>query len=345
MLKASWHKHELLFKFDAKTSRGSMKTHTAYFIKLWESENPGIFGLGEASPLKGLSTDHRPDFEKYLTKFTENLHEWDENEFSQFPSIRFGLETAILDLKNGGTQKFFDTGFYFGKQSIPINGLVWMADKATMQNQIKEKIAAGFTTIKLKVGAIAFADELALLKYIRKEFTEKDITIRLDANGAFSVQEALEKLKRLSEFGVHSIEQPIKQGQIAQMAEICASSPLPIALDEELIGIYHHQDKNHLLETIKPPYIILKPTLLGGLKASKEWIEICNSMGIGWWMTSALESNIGLNAICQFTSTFQNALPQGLGTGSLYHNNIMSPLTVKNGFIFYNTNQKFKIDF
>ncbi|MFN0050063.1 MAG: o-succinylbenzoate synthase [Cytophagales bacterium] len=340
MLKASWHKHILNLNFDARTSRGSLHSHSVYFIKLWHTESPEIVGVGEAAPLKDLSIDDRPDFEFYLNQFTSNLDFWNDEHLSAFPSIRFALETAILDLQNGGKKMIYDTAFYRGESTISINGLVWMADKATMQKQIKAKIDAGFTTIKLKIGAIDFNDELDLLKSIRNNFSASEITIRVDANGAFSSTEAIEKLKMLSEYSLHSIEQPIKQGQVQEMAALCRQSPIPIALDEELIGIYYPEDKIQLLEAIQPPYIIIKPTLVGGLKAAKEWIEIAEKRNIEWWITSALESNIGLNAIAQFTSLFPNDLPQGLGTGSLYSNNIDSPLIVENGCLRYHGEQK-----
>ncbi len=338
MLKASWYKHMLHFKFDARTSRGHLATHNAYFIKLWDSENSTIVGIGEAAPLKDLSIDCRPDFEQFLNQFTSNLNVWDDNQLSAFPSIRFALETAIIDLKNGGKKIIYNNDFYKGIKAIPINGLVWMADKATMQQQIKDKIAAGFTTIKLKIGAIDFDDELDMLKTIRKQFAANEITIRVDANGAFDSKNALQKLRQLADHNLHSIEQPIKHGQIEEMADLCSKTPIPIALDEELIGIYFKEDKAQLLKTIKPQYIILKPTLIGGLKAAAEWINEAEKWNINWWITSALESNIGLNAIAQFTSTFRNPLPQGLGTGSLYHNNIHSPLEVNNGYLKYNKN-------
>jgi o-succinylbenzoate synthase len=333
MLKASWHKHILDFTFEAHTSRGRIDSHAAYFIKLWDSENHEVVGVGEASPLKDLSIDYRPDFEFYLDQFTSNLNVWDDNKLSQFPSIRFGLETAILDLQKGGKKLFYDNDFFHGSRLLPINGLIWMADKLVMKSQIKSKIEAGFTTIKLKIGALNFEDELELIQEIRKQFSSSEITIRVDANGAFSTKDALKKLDSLSKFDLHSIEQPIKQGNVEEMAKLCSQSSLAIALDEELIGIYFKEDKTRLLEVIKPQYIIVKPTLLGGLKASKEWIGEAEKLNIGWWITSALESNIGLNAIAQFASTFANSIPQGLGTGSLYYNNIRSPLVVEKGFL------------
>lgn len=340
MLKASWHKHILSFKFEAKTSRGILQNHDTYYIKLWDTDQPDIVGIGEAAPLNGLSIDYRADFETYLDQFTSNLEIWDDNLFSQFPSIRFGLETAIIDMKNGGKKILFDNDFSKGNSSIKINGLVWMADKVTMKKRIRANIEKGYTTLKLKIGAIEFEEELELLDSIRKEFTQKEIAIRLDANGAFKPKDAVAKLEQLANYTIDSIEQPIKQGQIEEMARLCEQTPIPIALDEELIGIYFKEDKTKLLTTINPQFIILKPTLVGGLKASKEWISEAEKLKIGWWFTSALESNIGLNAISQYASNFKNPLPQGLGTGNLYFNNISSPLCIENGHLKYNIAQK-----
>jgi O-succinylbenzoate synthase len=339
LYKSSFYKNILRFKSDAETSRGILKEHTSYLLKVWDSSNPELAGIGEAAPLKGLSLDDRDDFEHVITHITSEFDEFDDFILEDFPAIRFALETAMADLENGGKKIIFDTDFYSGKQQIPINGLVWMADKATMAKQIIEKIEAGFDTIKLKIGAIDFEDELDLLKSIRKEFSKKEITIRVDANGAFSKKEAFEKLKRISDYGIHSIEQPIKHGQKEAMAELCSKTPIPIALDEELIGKMSQEEKWELLYLIKPQYVIFKPTLLGGLSATEEWIMLAENLNIGWWITSALESNIGLNAITQFTSKYDVKTPQGLGTGSLYHNNINSPLTVEKGHIFYNPKQ------
>ena len=250
---------------------------------------------------------------------------------------------AFKSLNSDTEFTLFPSGFSSGLNTIPINGLIWMGNEAFMKKQIQEKIEAGFRCIKMKIGAIDFEAELNLLKSIRKEFSEVDIELRVDANGAFNPSEALEKLKRLSDFKLHSIEQPIKQGQIEEMAVLCKKTPLPIALDEELIGVFSMTDKQNLLETIKPQFIILKPTLVGGFKGSEEWIEQANSLNIGWWITSALESNIGLNAIAQWTYTLNSKLPQGLGTGSLYTNNFDSPLTIQNGALQYDVAKSWNV--
>jgi len=256
-------------------------------------------------------------------------------ELKEFPSIQFGLEQALISVKSKNRYELFLSKFTKGTGSIPINGLIWMGDKAFMQKQINEKLNQGFTTIKLKIGAIDFKTELDILKSIRDEYSSNEIELRVDANGAFQSNEALEKLKRLSDFDLHSIEQPIKAGQWHEMADLCIKTPLPIALDEELIGIFENSDKEILIQTIKPQYIILKPSLVGGFEGSLNWINIAKQHNASWWITSALESNIGLNAIAQFTYNLQTKLPQGLGTGSLFTNNIDSPLIVKNGALHY----------
>ncbi len=350
-LKVKWLKHTLKFKFEAGTSRGVYTEKDTFFLKIFDSENPSVFGLGEAAPLKGLSIDDLPNFEEILQELCDTFNnldlevfEWNINIIlsqlidDRFPSIKFGFETALLDVMNGGRRVIFDNDFSKSKKAININGLVWMGSKDFMTAQVNEKLAAGFDTIKMKVGAINFAEELEILSSIRQQFSAEQITLRVDANGAFSPEEAPEKLIQLTNYQIHSIEQPIKQQQPEAMAELCQNSPLPIALDEELIGVSDYVQKMQLLKKLKPTYIILKPTLLGGLQHCREWIEIASRLHIGWWMTSALESNIGLNAISQFTAEYKNPLPQGLGTGSLYHNNIASPLLVENGKLNYQAN-------
>lgn len=348
MLHASIQPYTLDFKFEAGTSRGVLTQKETYFLKIHHTENPDVVGIGEVNILKGLSIDDRPDLEQQLQNICNEFNKlelevfvWNLNLIinqcvdDAFPSIRFAFETALYDLMNGGKRIAFDSDFVQNQQPILINGLVWMDKVEKMLTQIDEKIASGYTTIKLKIGAIDFDQELALLAHIRHSFSAQQITIRVDANGAFSPEEAPEKLQKLAQFNIHSIEQPIKQGQIAQMAELCQKTPLPIALDEELIGISDYFKKFQLLKTIRPQFVILKPALLGGFQHCREWIEIANRLEIDWWITSALESNIGLNAIAQFTATFNNPLPQGLGTGQLYHNNIESPLLIENGTLIY----------
>ena len=336
-LKASFEKKIFQFKRPSGTSRGILTEKLAWFITIWNTENESIKGVGECSIIPGLSPDfsNEKTYENKIKEVVEEIEHYAKriDQLEAFPSIYFGIETALLDLNNGGKRLYFDTPFAQGRESIHINGLVWMGDPNFMKRQIDEKIRDGFTCIKLKIGAINFNEELAILDGIRELYSAKDITIRVDANGAFSPKEALKKLHDLSPFHIHSIEQPIAPNQHQLMRELCEKSPVPIALDEELIGVYEEKNKIKLLEKIQPQYIILKPSLHGGLKGSLEWIKLANERDIPWWITSALESNIGLDAIAQFTSTFNVSLPQGLGTGALYTNNIPSSLTVINGHI------------
>lgn len=339
MLKAEYKKYTLNFKTPAGTSRGVLNQKDSYILKLYDTNNKELFGLGECSPLIGLSIDNIENFENKLIDTCNLINKTgdipEELELNPYPSIEFGLETALLDLENGGIRKIANTDFFNKEKEIKINGLVWMNTKENMYEQIKDKINQGFKCIKIKIGAINFDDECYLLSEIRKNFTEKDIEIRVDANGAFTNEEALNKIEKLSIYKIHSIEQPIKQGQWSIMANLCKKSPVPIALDEELIGVSTESGKKLLLQIIKPQYIVLKPTLLGGFQLSQEWIEIAHEMNIDWWITSALESNIGLNAICQWASTFELKEFQGLGTGQLYENNFESPLIVEKGSIKY----------
>ena len=341
--------HLLKFRFEAGTSRGSFTKKETWFIKVWEKGNPDCIGWGEASPLKGLSIDYSTNYETELRTLLNTLSKLDfpeetegllhfiaANTPTEKPSVRFGLETALLDLLNGGKRIIFDTPFAQGKTRILINGLIWMGEKAFMQKQIDEKLKAGFNTIKLKIGAIDFDTELGLLESIREQYSANDITLRVDANGAFTETDVMGKMEQLAALEIHSIEQPIKPGQYELMKTLCAESPLDIALDEELIGVNTKEEKKALLERIHPQYIILKPALLGGILSCQEWIEIAESLNIGWWMTSMLEANIGLNAIAQFTAQYNLTLPQGLGTGQLYHNNIDSPLEIRKGELIYN---------
>lgn len=338
--------HLLQFKFDARTSRGAMASHQVYFLTLSDAAVPGIAGVGECAPLPGLSIDARPDLEQKLEELKRWINSKDatptmlqeylaNDALRDWPALRFGLETALLDLQNGGTKHIYANSFSRGEQGIPINGLIWMGDKAFMQEQIRLKLAEGYTCLKLKIGSLDFATELDILKQIREVASAGELTIRVDANGAFSPEDAFRKLERLARYGLHSIEQPIRQGQPEQMQQLCAYTPIPIALDEELIGIQDAKLQSELLDFIKPQYIILKPTLVGGMQASAAWIRMAEDRKIGWWMTSALESNIGLNAISQFTANYFVTIPQGLGTGQLYHNNIDSPLLIKTGCLWY----------
>ena len=343
-LQASFFKKVFKFNFKARTSRGLMKDKTSWFIKLWDSQASSVFGLGECGPLPGLSIDAGPDFESLLTgiisQFNEaRLQQPMFEEISKFvpqslPSVVFGFETAMLDLHHGGQRIIYKNNFGEG-QPIPINGLIWMGDMDFTMGQINTKIAEGFKCIKLKVGGLDFDRECDVLHYVRKRYFRENITIRVDANGAFKLDEALYKLEQLAKFNVHSIEQPIKPGQ-EEMEELCRKSQVPVAFDEELIGKHTQQEKIAMLQHLKPQFIVLKPTLHGGLKGCAEWITIAEKLGIGWWITSALESSVGLNAICQFTANYKTDLYQGLGTGMIYENNFESPLEVREGNIYYN---------
>ncbi|WP_186826830.1 o-succinylbenzoate synthase [Seonamhaeicola algicola] len=343
-MKASYQQYILNFKHASGTSRGILKTKETWFIILTSEEKKGI---GECGLFRGLSIDDRPDYEEKLKWVCNNIHlELPKllEALTEFPSIQFGLEMAFLSLQASDSFTLFPSKFTQNQASININGLIWMGSETFMKQQIEAKIKAGFTCIKMKIGAIDFDVECKLLKSIRTSFSANDIELRVDANGAFSPGEALEKLQILSNFNLHSIEQPIKQGQIEAMAQLCSVTPLPIALDEELIGVFSVTKKEALIQTIQPQYIILKPSLVGGFSGSDAWIHAAEKQNVGWWITSALESNIGLNAIAQYTFNKQSALPQGLGTGGLFTNNFSSPLQVKNGTLQYNKNTTWNLE-
>ncbi|MBE6257872.1 MAG: o-succinylbenzoate synthase [Prevotella sp.] len=327
----------LHFKQPAGTSRGVYTTRKMWLVSLSDGNRTGV---GECAPLPDLSCDALPD-ELYVSKlnvFCRDLCETGEIDVEalrDYPSMLFGLETALLNLRNGG--KLFDTAFSRGEEGIPINGLVWMGNYDEMLQRMEEKLEKGFRCVKLKIGAIDFEQELDLIKRIRDRFSFHEVELRLDANGAFKYEEALYKLELLSQYAIHSIEQPIRQGQWAYMAELCRESPLPIALDEELIGVNDPEMKTHMLNIIRPRYIILKPSLHGGMTGCREWIDAAREQGIGSWITSALESNIGLNAIAQFASIVygpQITMPQGLGTGQLFTDNIVMPLEIRGDMLF-----------
>jgi o-succinylbenzoate synthase len=338
-MKATFQKHILNFKQPSGTSRGILRTKETFFLFI---SNESSEGIGECGLFRGLSIDDRDDYVEKLQWLCENINSEKELlllQLTEFPSIQFGLEQALKSLESKDKFQLFPSNFTEGIDSIPINGLIWMGSDQFMHQQIKEKLESGFTTIKMKIGAIDFNTELSLLKSIRKEYNANEIELRVDANGAFDPKEALEKLKRLSEMELHSIEQPIKQGQWQEMARLCEETPLDIALDEELIGIFAVTKKEELLLTVNPQYIILKPSLIGGIGGSNEWINLSNSHNVAWWITSALESNVGLNAIAQFTYDLGVKIPQGLGTGGLFTNNFDSPLEIKKGELHYNKNK------
>lgn len=333
----SLQKHELKFKVPAKTSRNTFTTRNIFLITLNDIQT-GKQGIGEASPLSLLSLDDVPNYqlilEKKLDEFCQ-VGSLDQLSLEAYPSIRFGIETALLNMSADSEGVIFNSDFTARKKAIPVNGLVWMNDSPTMYKEAIEKIQAGFNVIKIKVGALDFDEECRLLEKIRKQFSAFKITLRVDANGAFDAEDALEKLNELKRFELHSIEQPIAAGQWDWMQKICAEGPVDIALDEELIGVNVFEQADKMIKHIKPSYLILKPNLIGGLSISDQWITFAHKHHVGWWATSALESNVGLNAIAQWVSTYQNPLHQGLGTGSLFSNNFSSRLKMEEGHMRY----------
>ena len=340
-MKVHYKKYELQFKRPAKTSRGEYRMRTVWFLFL---EEYGKTGLGECAPLPGLSSETPEQVEQLLNEICI-----DPCKFIQHPeltqnisSVHFALESALLDLRNGSRQILFPSVFTEGKAGILINGLIWMGETDFMLQQIQGKIIAGFRCIKLKIGSLDFEKELEVLDKIREKYDASQITLRVDANGAFHPDEALEKLHRLAPFDIHSIEQPIAAGQWNEMAAVCKKSPVPVALDEELIGIHSKNEKEKLLDAIRPQYLVLKPSLHGGFSGCEEWIKLAESLSIGWWVTSYLESNIGLNAIAQWTFRKNAQGYQGLGTGSLFTNNILSPLEIRGEELWFNPEKNFE---
>lgn len=332
-----------------------MKKRDSWFLKVWDSKDPATVGVGEAGPLPGLSPEKPENVERQLSEVVRLISKNLSIETVQSPrqihevfssaslssSVVFALETALLDLKNAGKRVIFQNGFLKGNP-IPINGLVWMGGLDVMLQQVSIKVDEGFTCIKLKVGGLNFEKELDILQFIRRKYFRDVITIRLDANGAFKADQALYKLMDFSRFDVHSIEQPLKAGS-PFLPELCEKSPIPIALDEEIIGVDKRENKIALLEKIQPQFIILKPSLHGGILSCEEWISLADDRKIGWWITSAMESNIGLNAIAQFTANYPVTLPQGLSTGDIYSDNIPAPLEVRKGCLTYNSQENWDL--
>lgn len=318
-MKVSIARHRLNFKRPSRTSREVLIYKDIWYVKLTDPVTNST-GVGECAVFPWLSCDWMPDYEQQLLHICHQIKNDSEPELDNFPSIKFGIESALAEIRGE------HPGWAGGEVSFTINGLVWMGSEEEMLQRVGEKINSGFKCVKLKIGGIDFNRELAILKSIRDSFNCDAIEIRLDANGAFTPQNAMQRLDMLARFDIHSIEQPIRQHQWSEMKQLCSQSPIPIALDEELIGINDSQTKIEMLETIQPAYIILKPTLCGGLSGSDEWIRYATERNIGWWATSALESNVGLNAIANWLASYQPILPQGLGTGALYTNNIASPL-------------------
>ena len=336
--------YSLEFSFDAGTSRGIMKKREIWLLELKAFPESPIIGKGEVAPLRGLSHESIDDIPDQLSKLrqqlkhsvlpstVEEIFHFTKTLLEQYPSIRMGLEMAMIDLVNGGKQLWYHNDWTAGNSSIPINGLIWMNSADNMKGQFEEKLAQGFDCIKMKIGAIDFDQELEVLRYIRSKFSG---VLRVDANGAFQTQDVLRKLELLAEYDLHSIEQPIMPRQWPAMHLVCGHSKIPVALDEELIGIWSKQQKSQLLDEIEPEYIILKPSLLGGFYETSEWIELASAKKIGWWITSALESNLGLNAIAQYTANFQPTTAQGLGTGGLFINNLPAATYIEKGQLHY----------
>ena len=347
MLHLRYSQRFLGFNFPARTSRGALAGHTAWYLHLTHSNHPAVSGLGEAAPLAGLSPDYGPGFAGAVASLCERMNAARLDSLalaevpalvgSGWPALTFALETAVLDLANGGQRQLYTNAFSQGKVALPINGLVWMGDAGFMREQIQQKLAAGYACLKLKIGSLDFATELAILAEIRAVAGPEQLTLRVDANGAFTPADAPRQLAQLAGLGLHSIEQPLAAGQTAALAALCRTTPLPIALDEELIGVTGPAQQVALLDEIRPAYIVLKPTLLGGHAATRHWIALAEARGIGWWLTSALESNVGLNAVAQLTGEYDvRGFPQGLGTGQLYLNNVEAPLQVGGGELRYN---------
>lgn len=343
-MKLTYTTYKLTFKEPAGTSRGYLKTKTSYFLKVVDGEREGI---GECGLLAGLSADDRPNYEEKLRKLANNFslkikssYQW-INELREWPSIQAGLEMALLDLQSSH-KVLFPSAFTRGAAMQPINGLIWMGNKDFMRQQIEEKLKLGFKVLKMKIGALDWETEYLILKEIRRQFSSEVLELRVDANGSFSDSEATYVLDKLAALKVHSIEQPIKARQWKSMAELCNRTPLPIALDEELIGVFEPEHKLQMLDTIKPQFIILKPSFIGGFAQAEWWIKEAKHREIGWWATSALESNLGLSAIAQWNFKQDNNVASGLGTGSLYERNWQAPLFINNGQLGYNPREKWQ---
>ena len=349
-LQASFFKRTFHFSFNARTSRGAMKQRDSWFLKIWDSAHPEVFGIGEAGPVPGLSAEKPTDLHRQLGELVAKIPTVSlssiqslkdiQDQFGSLdlvPSVCCALETALLDIKNGGKRLIFDNGFAKGKP-VSINGLVWMGGLDVMLQQVSIKIEEGFTCIKVKIGGLNFEKELDILQFVRRKYFRDVITIRLDANGAFKSDQVLNKLMNLAQYDIHSIEQPIKAGS-SFLAELCRVSPIPVALDEELIGVVTRQARIELLDKVKPQFLVLKPTLHGGFYGCAEWIDLAKERAIGWWVTSAMESNVGLNALGQFASNYELPLPQGLGTGTIFKDNIPSPIEIQKGHLVYNTQE------
>lgn len=340
-MRLAYAPYVLKFIHPAGTSRGVLTEKPTFLVKVFDEDDTSRFGIGECSVFPGLSPEADGNYGYKLMELLANVALGKETDLSRHSSIRFGFEQAIRDYSGGCRHIYYPSEFTEGINQIEINGLVWMGDFDEMISRIDEKVKQGFRCIKLKIGAIDWKKEVDMIRHIRNEYSDSELQIRVDANGGFTMDNAIPRLKRLTDLGVHSIEQPIPAGYDELMQFLCMVSPLPIALDESLIGIYSAKDKDRLLSEVNPAYIILKPSLCGGFSGAEEWIHIAESKGIGWWVTSALESNIGLNALAQWTSTLGVSMPQGLGTGALFSNNFESPLILNSDKLIYDPEFKF----
>lgn len=330
----------LKFRQPAMTSREILYEKPTYILKLWDEKEPEIFGVGEAAEFPGLSPEADYRYEYKLMELLANVAIGRPTDLSKHSSIQFGFEQALRDFASGGRHIYFPSDFIKGKAEITINGLIWMGSLDEMKERVTRKVEEGFKCIKIKIGSLNWDKELSLIKGLRENFSADKLTIRVDANGAFSMENVFARLRDLADLEVHSIEQPIPQHFPDLMRFVCEVSPIPVALDEELIGITGRENKLKLLDYIKPEFLILKPALCGGFSGAEEWIEVAGELGIGWWITSALESNIGLNAIAQFTAGLNNSLPQGLGTGGLYTNNFSLPIYLDGEHLRYDPNMR-----
>ena len=347
MIHATWKELTLTPRFPLGTSKGVVNERTVWYLMAWDESRPQVRGIGEAALFPGHSNEFPADVRTKLLELCADTSNWEErltDDLVQVPSVRFAVEQCLRDLQVSGTKVLFPSEFTLGRQGIPINGLVWMGDKKQMRERIKSQIDGGNRCVKMKIGGISIDDELELLADVRREFSVKELSLRVDANGAFSHSTVMPVLERLAKLEVESIEQPIAPGLFEAMAEICTKSPVPIALDEDLIGLNTGDSKSDLLDHVKPRHIVIKPSMVGGWASAEEWIDLAKERGIGWWITSALESSIGLNAIAQWTATLGVSIPQGLGTGSVYADNIPSPLTVKAGELRYRPEMPWELD-
>lgn len=328
----------LKFRQPAVTSRGVMLEKPTFFLKVFDENQPEKFGIGECSVFPGLSPEADGNYGYKLMELLANVALGRDTDLSRHSSIQLGLEEALRDYSGGCRHIYYPSNFTEGLSDIQINGLVWMGNFEEMIERIDEKVKDGFRCIKLKIGAIDWKNEVDMIEHIRYKYSDSDLQIRVDANGAFTMDNALARMKHLADLGVHSIEQPIRPGNDELMQFLCSVSPLPIALDESLIGISGKHRKEEMLSMIRPSYIILKPSLCGGFSGAEEWIDIAERLGVGWWVTSALESNVGLNAIAQWTATLHTAIAQGLGTGGLFTNNLECPLVLESDCLKYDPN-------